>query len=87
MIATGIVRRIDDLGRVVVPKEVRRELGIKEGDALELFRDGKSIIFKKYFPSCFFCEEVDGEYMIGNKPICEKCLAELKKKEITTENI
>lgn len=87
MRATGIIRRIDDLGRVVVPKEIRRELGIKEGDALELFMDGKSVIFKKYFPSCFFCEEVDGEYMIGNKPICAKCLVDLKKKDITTESV
>lgn len=87
MNATGIVRRVDDLGRIAIPKEIRRELGIKEGDALELFRDGKSVVFKKYFPSCFFCEEVDGEYMIGNKPICAKCLADLKKKDVTTEDV
>ena len=49
MRATGIVRRIDDLGRVVIPKEIRRTLGIREGDALEIFtnRDGE-VIFKKY---------------------------------------
>lgn len=51
MRATGIVRRMDDLGRVVIPKEVRRTLGIKEGEAMEIFtdRDG-SVIFKKYNP-------------------------------------
>jgi len=52
MRATGIVRRIDDLGRVVIPKEVRRNMGIKEGDPLEIYtdRDG-AIIFKKYAPN------------------------------------
>ena len=49
MIATGIVRRVDDLGRIVIPKEIRRSLGIREGDPLEIFRDRDgSVIFKKY---------------------------------------
>lgn len=48
MKATGIVRRIDDLGRIVVPKEIRRALRIREGDPLEIFTDGDSVIFKKY---------------------------------------
>lgn len=48
MKATGIVRRIDDLGRVVVPKEIRQTLGIKEGDPLELYVEGDVICFKKY---------------------------------------
>lgn len=50
MKATGIVRRIDDLGRVVIPKEIRRALRIKEGDPLELYTDGDNIIFKRYNP-------------------------------------
>ena len=49
MRATGIVRRIDDLGRVVIPREIRRRLGIREGDALEIFVDGKdTVCFRKY---------------------------------------
>ena len=49
MKATGIVRRIDDLGRVVIPKEIRRTLGIREGEPLEIFLDGKdTICFRKY---------------------------------------
>ena len=49
MRATGIVRRIDDLGRVVIPREIRRSLGIREGDALEIFVDGKdTVCFRKY---------------------------------------
>lgn len=51
MRATGIVRRIDDLGRVVIPKEIRRTLNIKEGDALELFVEDNKVIFEKYLPS------------------------------------
>ena len=48
MKATGIIRRIDDLGRVVIPKEVRRTLGIKEGDPLEIYTDKDCVCFKKY---------------------------------------
>ena len=51
MKATGIVRRIDDLGRIVIPREIRRNIGIKEGDPLEVFVDGKTVILKKYRPS------------------------------------
>lgn len=49
MKATGIVRRIDDLGRVVIPKEIRRNLHLKEGDPLELFIEDGAVIFRKYF--------------------------------------
>ena len=48
MIATGIVRRVDELGRVVIPKEVRRSMGIKDGDPLEIFRDKDRIVLQKY---------------------------------------
>ena len=55
MKATGIIRRVDDLGRVVIPKEVRRSLNIKEGDPLELSLDGNKIVFELYFPT--YCHE------------------------------
>lgn len=48
MKATGIIRRIDDLGRIVIPKEIRRNLGIREGEALEIFVDEGCVCFKKY---------------------------------------
>lgn len=51
MKATGIVRRIDDLGRIVIPKEIRRTLRLREGDPLELYTDGGAVIFKKYVPT------------------------------------
>ena len=61
MKATGIVRRIDDLGRVVIPKEIRRTMRIREGDPLEIYtdRDGE-VIFKKYSPAGEMLEEAQG---------------------------
>ena len=51
MKATGIVRRIDDLGRVVIPKDIRRILHLREGDPLEIYTEHDSVIFKRYDPS------------------------------------
>ena len=51
MKATGIVRRVDDLGRVVIPKEIRRTLGIREGEALEIYTTDDGILFRKYIQS------------------------------------
>lgn len=53
MKSTGIVRRIDDLGRVVIPKEIRKTIRVREGDPLEIFLDGEAIVFKKYSPISF----------------------------------
>ena len=58
MKATGICRRIDDLGRVVIPKEIRNSMGIREGDALEIFVDDDKICFKKYCPQKEEAEEI-----------------------------
>lgn len=52
MKATGIIRRIDDLGRVVIPKEIRRTMNIREGEPLEIFLEDGGVVFKKYLPSC-----------------------------------
>ena len=58
MKATGIIRRVDDLGRVVIPKEIRRTLGIREGEALEIFTEGRdTVCFCKYETN--LCGEVD----------------------------
>ena len=51
MKATGIVRRVDDLGRVVIPKEIRRTCNIREGDPLEIFLQDDGVVFKKYIPT------------------------------------
>lgn len=59
MKATGIIRRIDDLGRVVIPKEIRRTLHLREGDPMEIFVHNGSVLFTKYNPATTFTEYVD----------------------------
>ncbi len=73
MKATGIVRRVDNLGRVVIPMETRKVLQINEGDPLEIFvdRDGE-IILKKYVRGCVFCGETEVVECLG-KDMCKEC--------------
>ena len=79
MKATGIVRPVDALGRVVIPIELRRNLGIKPEDSLEIFVDGQYIMLKKYEPSCVFCGETEDIRMIHGKTVCRKCIDEMKE--------
>lgn len=80
MKSTGIVRRVDELGRVVIPIELRRTLDIAEKDALEIYVDGEHIILKKYEPACIFCGQAKDVAQYKGKNICSKCLEELKGK-------
>ncbi|ADL11602.1 AbrB/MazE/SpoVT family DNA-binding domain-containing protein [Acetohalobium arabaticum] len=77
MKSTGIVRKVDELGRVVIPVELRRTLEIEEKDSLEIYVDGESIILKKYEPACVFCGEAGNTTNFKGKTICYKCLAEM----------
>ena len=79
MKATGIVRKIDELGRIVLPIEMRRTLDIGEKDALEIYVEGSSVILKKYKPSCIFCDTTKDIVVFKGKNICPKCLKELKE--------
>lgn len=79
MKSTGIVRKVDELGRVVIPIELRRTLGIAEKDSLEIYVDGEHIILKKYDPSCLFCQEARDVKTFKGKNICPACLDELKE--------
>ena len=79
MKSTGIVRKVDELGRIVLPIELRRTLDIGEKDALEIYVDGDSIVLKKYAPSCVFCNDTNGISMYKGKNICAACMRELKK--------
>ena len=81
MKSTGIVRKVDELGRIVLPVELRRTLDIAEKDALEIYVDGSSIVLKKYRPSCIFCDSIRDVAMFKGKNICRKCLRELKKED------
>ncbi len=78
MKATGIVRPVDALGRVVIPVELRRNLGIETNDSLEIYVDGPYIMLKKYQPACVFCGEVKDVRVIHGKCVCPKCIEELK---------
>lgn len=78
MKATGIVRKVDELGRIVLPIEMRRTLDIAEKDALEIYVEGSSVILKKYKPSCIFCDSAKDVSVFKGKNICPKCLRELK---------
>ena len=78
MKSTGIVRRVDELGRVVIPIELRRTLEIAEKDALEIYVDGEQIILKKYQPACIFCSNAKDVENYKGKNICKSCMAELK---------
>lgn len=77
MKSTGIVRRVDELGRIVLPIELRRTLNIVEKDSLEIYVDGSSIILKKYQPACIFCDSAKEISVFKNKSICAHCLKEL----------
>ena len=79
MKATGIVRRVDGLGRIIVPKEIRGVFNIKEGDALEIFTDKEGIYFKKYdtYESCIICG-AETNKIILDKAICQDCQSKIK---------
>lgn len=79
MKATGIVRSVDNLGRVVLPMELRRTLNIEEGTPLEIYTDEDKVILKKYQPDCIFCGNMDGIQVFNGKKICGNCRRELKK--------
>jgi transcriptional pleiotropic regulator of transition state genes len=79
MKSTGIVRKVDELGRVVLPIELRRTLDIEEKDALEIYVDGATVILKKYVPACIFCDNADNIKVFKGKNICSNCLKEMSK--------
>ena len=79
MKSIGIVRKVDELGRIVLPIELRRTLDIAEKDALEIYVEGSAIILKKYRPSCIFCDSSKDIRVFKGKNICPKCLRELKE--------
>ena len=78
MKSTGIVRKVDELGRVVIPIELRRTLNIGEKDALEIFTEGETSILKKYEPACSFCGQAKGVKNIKGKNICPACVDEIR---------
>ncbi len=78
MKSTGIVRKVDELGRIVLPIEMRRTLDIAERDSLEIYVDGENIILKKYQPACIFCEGSRDIINYKGKNVCPECINKLK---------
>ena len=76
---TGIVRKVDDLGRIVLPIELRRALNIAIRDPLEIYVEGDTIVLKKYESTCVFCGSGTDITLFKEKNICKNCLAELAK--------
>lgn len=79
--STGIVRKVDELGRVVIPIELRRTLGIDIKDPVEIYVDGENIILKKYQPACIFCDSADNVVTFKGKNVCMNCLREIREKQ------
>ena len=80
MKSTGIVRKVDELGRIVLPIELRRTLGIEEKDRIEIFVDGESIILRKYQPACIFCDNAKDIINYKGKNICPDCIRTMNEK-------
>ncbi len=83
MKSTGIIRRMDELGRVVIPIEIRNQFNIVEKDPIEIYVDGSTIVLKKFEPNCIFCGNTKNLLEFHNKLICKDCskkIGDLKNK-------
>lgn len=78
MKSTGVVRKIDELGRIVLPMSLRTTFDIKEKDSLEIFTEGNKIILQKYQPSCIFCNNADEVVLFEGKRLCKACIDKIK---------
>lgn len=86
MKSTGIIRKVDELGRVVIPIELRNKFEISEKDPIEIYVDGSSIILKKYEPNCVFCGNSKTLITYKDKLVCAKCAKKLANLEAVTED-
>lgn len=79
MKSTGVVRKVDELGRIVLPISIRQTMDINEKDSLEIFTEDNKIILQKYQPSCIFCNNADDIVFFSGKRVCETCLRKIKE--------
>lgn len=77
--STGIVRKVDELGRIVLPIELRHTLDIEPRDSLEIYVDGNTILLRKYHPTCIFCEDSSDVVSFRGKNVCRKCIQAMNK--------
>lgn len=83
MKSTGIVRRIDSLGRIVLPMEIRKLLSLtEEGSSVEIYTDNETVVLKKYTPCCIFCNSADDLIEYHGSKICTECV-----KKMYNENV
>ena len=82
MKSLGIVRKVDELGRIVLPIETRKRLDLGPKHPVEIFVEKDRVVLKKYEPCCIFCGDADDVIMYKDKRICRSCLEELKKTDI-----
>ena len=80
MKSTGIVRKIDDLGRIVIPMEMRKIFGINNDDPMEIFTEGDTIILKQFNATCIFCGSTDDLESFKDKSVCPQCFKDLENK-------
>lgn len=79
MKATGIVRKVDELGRIVIPMELRRTMNIAPLDPIEIFVDGDKIVLGRYAPGCTLCGGLEGIEYLSGKPICRTCITSISR--------
>jgi len=79
MKSTGIVRNVDELGRIVIPKEMRKRMDIANNDPVEIYVEGEKIILTKYNPACIFCGSGIGVSDFRGKKICQECICNIKE--------
>ena len=80
MKATGMIRKVDELGRIVIPKELRRQFDIEDNkDSFEIYVDEGSIILKKYQPSCIFCGELADIIIYKSHNVCATCIKKISE--------
>lgn len=74
----GVVRKVDELGRITLPINIRQSMEIASGDAIEIFADDNRIVLQKYHPACIFCDNANDVVYFNGKRICEDCLTKIK---------
>ena len=80
MSTVGIVRRIDELGRIVIPKEIRKQIKVENKvDSFEIFTDGDTIVLKKFQPTCVFCGSFDDSVNLNGYNVCKNCIQKLQE--------
>ena len=79
MKSTGIIRKVDELGRIVLPIELRRVLDIAERDELEIYMEKDRIILQKFEPSCIFCQSSQGLVAYKGKNVCQTCVRSMSR--------